>query len=235
METKIPTEVYIGFLDRTIEIHWDLHAYLMFGIWFGLVPFGILAIRFLKSKPTPWGIPRGVGRFDRIFVWWIMHVWSLYTAIVLSLAGTAVALVVSKGFSGSLHSFFGLGTVLFGCLQIVAAWQRGTHGGKNHKDSDPDDPSTWRGDHYDMTPRRRWFEAYHKTAGYFTALLALGAVATGLMQFWMVTIAVVFGMILIGLLVLVVVLEGKGMRHDTYEAVYGNHPDHPFNKARRDQ
>jgi hypothetical protein len=234
MKPEIPTEFYLPFMDQTYEIHWDLHAYLMFAIWFLLVPFGIMAIRFFKTKPTPWGIPRGVDKLDPIFIWWVMHIWSLYTAIGLSLAGLVIAVFVSEGFSGSIHSFFGFGTVLFGCLQVLSAWYRGSHGGKNHADSDPDDPATWRGDHYDMTRQRRWFEAYHKTGGYFGFLLALGAVATGLMQFWMPVIATLLLVILVGGLVLAIVLEGKGYRQDTYRAVFGSHPDHPFNKMRKD-
>jgi hypothetical protein len=228
MEFNIPTEVYIGFLDRTIEIHWDLHAWLMFGIWFGLVPFGILSIRYLKTRPVPWGLPRGGGLFDPIYVWWVMHLCSLYAAIGLSLAGLGLAMVVSGGFSGSLHSYFGIGTILLGSLQIIAAWMRGSHGGKNHPQSDPDDSATWRGDHYDMTQRRRWFEAYHKTGGYFALLLALGAVVSGLMQFWMPLIALLLAALLIGVFALVVVFERMGYRHDTYQAVFGNHRGHPF-------
>ncbi len=232
--SELPTEFYVGFLDRTFKIHWDLHAYLMFVTWFVLVPLGIMAIRFLKPKPTLWGIPRGVGKFDPLFIFWGLHTWSLYAAIALSIIATAIAIFVSNGFSGSLHSYFGIGTVLVGALQIVSAWQRGSHGGRNHINSDPDDPATWRGDHYDMTTRRRWFEAYHKTGGYFAILLALGAVATGLMQFWMPVIAVVLVFILAGAFVLIIVMEGYGYRQDTYRSVYGNHPDNPFNKMRKD-
>ena len=39
--------------------------------------------------------------------------------------------------------------------------------------ADPADPATWRGDHYDMTPRRRLFEAWHKTAGWSLIALAV--------------------------------------------------------------
>jgi hypothetical protein len=230
MKTEIPTEFYVAFLDRTFEIHWNLHAYLMFLCWFILVPFGIMAIRFLKTKPVPTGLPRGVGKFDRLFIWWVMHIWTLYTAIGLSLLGLTIAMVSSGGFSGSVHSFFGFGTVLFGTLQIIAAWYRGTHGGPNHLNSDPDDPTSWRGDHFDMTRQRRWFEAYHKTGGYFAMLLALGAVTTGLMQFWMPLIAIVLLLILLGGFGLFILAEGKGQRHDTYQAVFGSDPDHPGNK-----
>ncbi len=234
MKTEIPTEFYVAFLDRTFEIHWSLHAWLMFACWFVLVPFGVIAIRYFKTKPKPWGLPRGVGKLDPLFIWWGLHIWSLYTAIGLSLLGIAIAFFVSGGFSGSLHAWFGGATVVFGTLQIIAAWQRGSHGGHNHLNSDPDDPSTWRGDHYDMTPQRRWFEAYHKTGGYFAFLLAIAAVASGLMQFWMPVIALFMVLILLGGLAMAVVFEGRGHRHDTYQAVFGSHPDHPFNKQRKD-
>lgn len=234
MAGSIPKEVYLPFLDRTIDIHWDYHALLMVTIWFVLVPVGIVATRFFKPGPTLYGIEKGTGRLDSRLLWWTLHFGCLYSAIGLSLAGALVAIVVSGGFSGSVHALFGMATIAFGCLQIVSAWFRGSHGGKHGAQSDPDDPDTWRGDHFDMTPQRRWFEAWHKTAGYFSVLLALVAVVTGLMQFWMPAIA--FGLVAIFLcgLVLFVVLEGKGFRHDTYRSVYGNHPDNPYNKTRKD-
>ncbi|MEE9190383.1 MAG: cytochrome b561 domain-containing protein [Candidatus Neomarinimicrobiota bacterium] len=232
MNDNIPTEVYLAFLDRTIDIHWDYHAILMMGIWFILVPIGVVAVRFLKPKPTTYGIEKGTGKLDPKLIWWTIHYFSLYAAIGLSLAGMTVAMVVSGGFSGSMHSIWGFATILFGCLQIVSAWFRGSHGGKHGVDSDPDDPSTWHGDHFDMTPQRRRFEAYHKTAGYFTIMLALGAVISGLIHYWMPVIAIALGFIFVGLLVLFVLLESKGYRQDTYRSVYGNHPDNPYNKAR---
>jgi len=234
MNAKIPTEFYVAFLDRTFEVHWDLHAYLMFGVWFVLVPFGILSIRYLKNRPSAAGLPRGTSKLDLIFLWWGLHIWSLYAAISLSMLGVAIAIVASGGFSGSMHSIFGFATVLFGLLQVFAAWGRGSHGGQNHLDSAPDDPTTWRGDHYDMTTRRRWFEAYHKPGGYFGIFLALGAVTSGLIQFWMPLIAIALVIILLGGFVLIIMAEGKGLHHDTYRAVFGTRPDHPFNKMRKD-
>ncbi|MEZ5776926.1 MAG: cytochrome b561 domain-containing protein [Paracoccaceae bacterium] len=233
MTTEIPSEVYLGFLDRTIEVHWNYHAWLMFGIWFGFVPFALLITRFFKPRPRPYGLGRNPATGKPFEPFWArVHIWGLYTAIGLSLAGAGLAMLVSGGFSGSLHSFFGLATVTFGCLQIVAAWFRGSHGGKWGKHSDPDDPSTWHGDHYDMTPQRRWFEAYHKTAGYFALFLAVGAITSGLSNFWMPAIALTFSIVLLGGLALVVIFEGQRRRIDTYRSVYGNHPDHPWNRAR---
>lgn len=234
MKTGIPTEFYVGFLDRSFEIHWNYHAWLMFLCWFVLVPFGVFSIRYFKTRPKPEGLPRGIGKFDPLFIWWGMHIWTLYTAITLSLGGIALALIVSGGFSGSLHAWFGGLTVVFGALQILAAWQRGSHGGPNHLSSDPDDPSTWRGDHFDMTKRRRWFEAYHKTGGYLAIFLAFGAVTSGLMQFWMPVIAATLMVIILGVFAAAVILERFGHRHDTYQAVFGSHPEHPGNKTSED-
>lgn len=234
MSADIPTEVYVAFLDRTFELHWDYHAMLMTGIWFVLVPIGVIAVRFFKPKPTTYGIEKETGRLDAKLRWWTIHYVILYVAIALALLGMATATLANGGFSGSVHAIFGFGTMLFGCLQIVSAWFRGSHGGKHGADSDPDDPSTWRGDHFDMTPRRRWFEAYHKTCGYLAIVLALGAVASGLQRFWVPQIAIALVLILVVLPLAYVLLEGKGYRQDTYRSVYGKHPDNPHNKARED-
>lgn len=229
---RIPTEVHLGFLGRTIEIHWDKHALLMAFAWFVLVPVAILAIRYFKPRPTTYGIARDTGRFDRRLLWWTIHWTFLYAAIGLALAGTAVAVVVSQGFSGSVHAMFGLAATTMGCLQIGSAWLRGSHGGKQGAASDPDRPETWHGDHFDMTPQRRWFEAYHKAAGHLTLALALAAAATGLLQHWVTAAALIVGVAMVAGLLLTVLFEGLEMRQDTYRSVYGNHPDHPYNKAR---
>jgi hypothetical protein len=157
-QSHIPKEVYFDFLGTTIPIHWDYHAILMVGIWFVLVPLCILSIRYGKPKPRPHGIMVEI-RLSNIEWWWFsMHKFGFYVAIGLSLVGLTVALTVSRGFSGSVHSMFGILTVVFGCLQILSAWLRGKHGGRYYFTADPNDPATWRGDHYDMTPRRKRFE-----------------------------------------------------------------------------
>jgi len=143
-----------------------------------------------------------------------------------------MALTVSGGFSGSLHSFFGISTIALGCLQVVSGWVRGKHGGKNYYTADPNDPSTWRGDHYDMTPRRRKFEAYHKTAGYFVYFFAAGAVASGMMQYPMPGLATFIVTMVLIAFVVSVVLEYKGYRYDGYRAAHGYTMDAPFNKER---
>jgi hypothetical protein len=233
-QSHIPAEVNFDLLGLTIPIHWDYHAILMVTIWLLLVPICIITIRFGKPKPTLNGIKEKVSIKNPIWWWFNVHKYGLMLAVGLSLAGLAVAMTVSKGFSGSLHSLFGIMTIVLGCLQVVSGWLRGTHGGKNYYTAVPDDPSTWRGDHYDMTPRRRRFEAYHKTAGYFAVFFAVGAVASGLMQYPMPGLFVIILIAALIMFVLWVVLEYKGLRYDGYRAAHGYNPEHPFNQARKE-
>jgi hypothetical protein len=232
IQSHIPTEVYLDFLGTTIPIHWGYHAILMVSIWLVLVPACILVIRFGKPKPTLNGIREKVAITNLVWWWFSVHKYGLYIAVGLSLAGVAVALVVSRGFSGSVHSIFGITTVTLGCLQVVSGWLRGVHGGRNYYTADPNNPDTWRGDHYDMTPRRRKFEAYHKNAGYFAGFFAVGAVASGLMQYPMPALATVIVIAALIVFVASVVLEYKGFRYDGYRAAHGYNLEHPFNKER---
>jgi hypothetical protein len=234
MAYEIPSKAYIGLLDQVIDIHWDNHAMVMFGLWFVLVPAAMIAIRFGKPRPTIYGIPRGTRKLDRRLLWWTVHYYFLYATIILSICAGAFAVYLSGGFSATLHAYFGIGAILMGALQIVSAWFRGSHGGKQGEYSNPDDRSTWGGDHFDMSAQRRWFEAYHKTAGYFAITLAIGAVVSGLSQFWMPVLAAAFSVVIVVTMVLAVVMQGRGYHYDTYRSVYGNHPEHPFNKSRQD-
>lgn len=232
MNFEIPTEGRIPFLDITIPIHWENHALLMFGIWFVVVPLCVMLLRFGKIRPRRYGIPRGTHKWAWPEFPWSLHKYLLYAMIGLALAGVGFAMMLSGGFSGTLHSWFGIATVLMGLFQGISAWFRGSHGGRKDPGADPENRATWGGDHFDMTPRRRWFEAYHKTAGYFSLFFAGGAVATGLSQFWVPGIAIAFFVILLAGLLVAVFLQGTGRKHDTYQSVYGYHPDHPFNRQR---
>ena len=180
------------------------------------------------------GIRKKISLANREWWWFNVHQYVLYLAIVLSLGGVVVALTVSRGFSGSVHSVLGALTVFFGVLQILSAWMRGTHGGKYYYQAKPDRPETWGGDHYDMTPRRRRFEAYHKTAGYFAGLFAVGAASSGLMQYPMPVLASAALVAIMLIVVICVILEYRGQRYDTYRAVFGNDSEHPHNLSRTD-
>lgn len=228
----IPTEVYLGFLGRTIQIHWNYHALLMVGIWILLVPLCITIIRYFKPRPTEFGVQTKISISNPLWWWFNVHKYGLYTAVFLSLIGVAVALVVSGGFSGSVHATFGMLTVILGVLQVISGMLRGTHGGKYYNNADLNDPSTWHGDHYSRTTRRRIFEAYHKTAGYFTLFSALAAVGSGLMQYPMPILTGLVIVLPFAFLAAWVLLEYLEHRYDGYRAVHGYGMEHPYNKER---
>lgn len=233
-QSHIPKEVYLDFLGRTVEIHWSYHAVLMTFVWLFLVPLCILIIRFGKPKPTFYGLKRKVALYHSEWWWFSSHKWGMYLAMLLSVGGGIVAITVSKGFSGSVHSVFGILAITLGAVQVIAGWLRGKHGGKYYYTADPKDPSSWFGDHYNMTLRRRIFEAYHKNAGYFAGFCALAAVASGLMQYplpWLLAVVVTLFVLV---LANTAVLDFKGFRHDSYKAAHGTDPEHPFNKERQD-
>lgn len=232
MHPDIPVEGRLPFLDIVIPIHWENHAAAMFVLWFVLVPFAVMLLRFGKIAPRTYGIPRGTPKWAWPEFCWSLHKRLLYTVIALSFVVAAFAIVLTGGFSSSLHGWFGLATLFFGLAQGVSAWFRGSHGGRKDPGADPEDRATWSGDHFDMTPRRWWFEAWHKTGGYFTLFCAGAAVATGLAQFWVAWIAFAFGAIIVLGFLLSVILQGLGRNHDTYQSVYGTHPRHPFNQRR---
>lgn len=228
----VPREVYLGFLAQTIEIHWHFHAYLMVFVWIFMVPLCILAIRFGKPRPTATGLHRKVAWYNPEWWWFTTHKYGLALAMLLSFAGGVVAITVSKGYSGTVHATFGILAVTLGVIQVVAGAVRGKHGGKNYYTAKPDDPATWFGDHYNMTTRRRIFEAYHKNAGYIAGWCALGAVGTGLMQYPMPWLLGITLFLLTVVAITAIVCDYIGIRYDGYRAAHGVDPEAPYNKER---
>lgn len=232
MAADIPTEGRVPLLDVVIPIHWENHAALMVGVWFVMVPLAVMLLRYGKIAPATYGIPRGTPKWAWPELCWTVHKQLLYLAIGLAVGGAAFAITLTGGFSGSLHGWFGVATIALGVVQVVSSWFRGSHGGRKDPAADPDDRATWGGDHFDMTPQRWWFEAWHRTAGYFALFCAGGAVASGLGQLWLPGIALLFGVVVGAGLLVAVLLQGLGANHDTYMSVYGTHPEHPFNRRR---
>ena len=229
---QIPTEFHIGFLDTTISTHWEYHATFMVLVWLVLVPAAIVSLRYYKPKPTFKGLTKRIKPFEPTWAFFNFHKYGLYAAIGLSTLGFLVAVLVSWGFSGTVHSFFGIATVTLGILQGVSAYNRGGHGGRHYEKNDPNNPDTWRGDHFDMTPRRKKFEAYHKTVGYFTMFCVVGAISSGLVQYPISWLAGSVGALLVLLVLWAVIKEYQGTVYDTYRAAFGTDPDAPYNKLR---
>jgi hypothetical protein len=232
-DASIPLfEMWFGL---SVAPHWELHAWLMFSIWIALIPAVVVLTRFGKPPPSVAGIPKGSPKLGRKLFWFTMHRVGLFLLTGVSLMGGLIAVAAADCCSGTLHGVLGMATLTLGAVQIVTAGYRGTHGGRDPLQGSEDRPVFMRGDHYDMSPRRRWFEAYHKTAGYFTLVLAVGAVVTGLSQYWMTSVAILFGVAMAGWAAGAIVLEAKNYRHDTYLSNFGTGAHHPFNKERIDQ
>ena len=153
------------------------HGGLMLLAWFVLLPGGALAARFYKVLPG-----QDFPRVRDSGAWWLAHLGSQYAGAAL--AGLAVWIAwdaLGEAWDwGSPHVALGLAVMTLCALQVASGLLRGTKGGPTDIHADPHDPTTWRGDHYDMTLRRRVFETWHKRAGYVAFALALPTAWLGL-------------------------------------------------------
>ena len=195
-----------------------IHGLLMAAAWLVLLPAGVLVARFFKvTGSQDW--PR---ELDNQF-WWHGHRALNYAGIVLATAGVLLMAWLLDGFAlVSWHGRLGLLTMVLAWLQIASAWLRGSKGGPTDTGSDPADADTWRGDHFDMTRRRRLFESWHKSIGYLALLLAVPAAWLGLRQigagYWLQTVP---WLAMLLFLVLFRRFTRQGRRVDTYEAIWG--------------
>ena len=209
-----------GASSHTLDTAVIWHARFMVLAWAVLLPLGAIAARYFKVTPRQdW--PRQVDNR----AWWHAHRSFQYLGVALMLAGAALAWKVGTQSSrvALWHGYFGWSVVTLGVLQILSAWARGSKGG-------PTEPQL-RGDHYDMTRHRLWFEALHKGAGWLAVVLAIVTVTLGLIAAdaprWMpFTLALWW----LGLLALGWHLERAGRCIDTYQAIWGPDMKHPGNQ-----
>jgi len=195
------------------------HGRLMVAAWGVLLPLGVLIARFFKVTPRQdW--PRALD--SRL--WWHGHLALQYTGGVLMLAGLGLLLwsQPARGLA-HLHGILGYAVLAFGAMQFLAGWLRGTKGG-------PSEP-VLRGDHYDMTRRRRIFERFHKGMGYLALLLACATIFSGL---WQANAPRWMGLALagwwLGLAAVFALLQRRGRAIDTYQAIWGPGDAHPGNR-----
>ena len=204
------------------------HAGLMIAAWGAILPAGAVVARYHKVR-------RGQD-FPRVFdnpFWWTWHQGLQYSGMALSLAGLALVLSETGGRLATTHGWIGLSVIALGILQVLAGWLRGSKGGPTGSRADPRRPETWRGDHYDMTPRRHVFEGWHKVGGWTALLLAGAAILTGIdlagAPDWLLAAAgALFAAPALG------ILDGaaRGRWVDTYKALWGVDPRHPGNRRR---
>jgi hypothetical protein len=195
------------------------HGRLMVLGWGVLIPLGVVAARFLKVTPRQdW--PH---ELDNRF-WWRSHLTLQYAGGVCMAAGFILILAGGPGLAQAwLHRALGYCVLALGALQFLAGWLRGSKGGPSEQDM--------RGDHYDMTARRRIFEHVHRTFGYLAVGLAMAAVLTGLWAanapLWM-WIAIAGWWALLGAAFMR--LQLLGWHVSSYHAIWGPDPAHPGNR-----
>ena len=209
-------------LDATIM--W--HARAMVLAWAVLLPLGAVAARYFKVTPQQAWPHQPDNR-----AWWHAHRGLQYLGVAVMLIGTALVFNGRAGATAAAptaalwHGYLGWSVVALGMLQVLSAWFRGSKGG-------PTDVQL-RGDHYDMTRHRLWFEALHKSGGWLAVVLAIVTVALGLLAAdaprWMPLLLGAWWLILIAASVY---LERNGRCIDTYQAIWGPDMKHPGNQRK---
>ena len=200
-----------------------VHAALMVTAWAVLIPAGGVAARYFKVMPGQ-DFPRVVENLT----WWRWHRGLQYAALAVSTVALGVIVSETRGGFDTWHGRCGMAVMTLGWLQVVSAWLRGSKGGPTDLGADARDPATWRGDHYDMTPRRRAFEVWHKPVGWFVTVLAGVTILLGVQLVgdpaWLLALV---GCLQAGACLAVV--DGAVRRRwvDTYRSLWGFAPPQP--------
>lgn len=211
--------------DHSVSFEVAWHGRLMVLGWSIFVPIGILSARYFKILPRQqW--PK---KLDSQ-AWWYTHLTLQYATGVLTLAALWLIWDVSGNRDGAfLHRLMGWTTVVLCGVQYLAGWLRGSKGGPTEVAR----TGTIRGDHYDMTFRRKAFERMHKTVGYVCLLAALIAVFAGL---WMTNAPRWMWILIVGWWITVIVafigFQKAFGAAETYESIWGDDPDLPGNKLK---
>ena len=196
------------------------HGRAMTLAWGGLAPLAILFARYFKVLPQQdW--PRELDSQ----VWWRIH-W-IGQSTVLLLTVFAVGLVLSQAGPLGIHGALGYLVLVCVAAQVATGVMRGTKGGPTA----PSPSGDVRGDHYDMTPWRKAFEAAHKSLGYLVLVLASIVIVLGLWETnaprWMWLALAAWSTCLF---VLAIMLQRRGQAIDTYQAIWGPGLEHPGNR-----
>lgn len=206
--------------DVSFAVSW--HARVMVLGWGFLAPLAVLFARFFKVMPRQdW--PRELDNRQ----WWCAHWMGQSCVLVLSFLGLALVLP-ARWEEMNLHRWMGYGVLLLVVLQATLGLLRGTKGGPTA----PSPSGSIRGDHYDMTPRRRMFEALHKGFGYGVLLLSVVTIILGLWDAnaprWMWLVLSVWWVVM---LLSFVIFQKRGLAVDTYQAIWGTDLSHPGNQG----
>ena len=199
-------------------VYW--HARLMVLGWGILLPAGALVARYFKVLPTQnW--PKNL---DNKW-WWHAHRLLQWSGIGLATVGLYALWHQEPGRTdlARWHGWAGWALLSLGWMQILSGWLRGSKGGPTSEQL--------RGDHYDMTTRRVWFERLHKGLGWLCVLSAILVITTGMQLVdvprWMPVVLAIWWL---GLAALAWRWQTKGRCVDTYQAIWGPAPDLPGNR-----
>ncbi len=198
------------------------HARCMVLAWGVLLPVGALVARYFKVTPRQdW--PHVLDHK----AWWHAHRGLQWSGVILATWGVALAWNQGSAakLSAQLHAWAGWTVLVLGWLQVAAGLVRGSKGGPTSEQM--------RGDHYDMTPTRMWFERLHKSLGWLAVLLAVAVLVLGLQTAdaprWM---ALVLALWWLALALAAWRWQRAGRCIDTYQAIWGPDPRHPGNRVR---
>jgi hypothetical protein len=207
--------------DSHVIAPWAVwHARTMVLAWGLLIPLGALLARYFKVTPSQ----RWPAELDNKS-WWHGHRALQWTGVVVMTVGAALAWGEGHGASpgARLHAVVGWLVVAIGWFQIASGLARGTKGGPTAE--------AMRGDHYDMTRHRVWFERLHKSLGWLSVLAAVVATALGLVAAdaprWM---PLVLALWWIALASAAWHWQRSARCIDTYQAIWGPDPRHPGNR-----
>ncbi len=224
----------VGFglaLSGSVTSAMAVHAALMLTAWGLLIPAGGIVARYFKVMPGQ-DFPRVVENLT----WWRWHRGLQYGGMAVATVALGVILSETGGRFDTLHGRCGLAVMTLGWLQVVSGLLRGTKGGPTDSRANPLGPETWRGDHYDMTPRRHVFEAWHKPAGWAAVMLASATILFGLQLVgspaWLLFV--------VGALqatIFISIVDGVARQRwvATYASLWGPDPRHPGNRSTADK
>lgn len=219
-----------GSSTHTIAGWASWHGRAMVLAWGVLVPIGALIARYFKITPKQ----RWPEQLDNKF-WWRQHLRLQISGMAVCCVGLLLAFGNADGHFAAArwHALFGWTVAAAGAMQIVLGMLRGSKGGPTGIGARPELPSTWRGDHYDMTARRIWFERIHKSLGWLSVAVAVVTILLGLWVAdaprWMPIVLVVWWIALLGA---ATVWQMRGRCVDTYQAIWGPDPQHPGNRIK---
>jgi hypothetical protein len=198
------------------------HARSMVLGWGVLLPLGALVARYFKVTTRQ----RWPQQLDNK-AWWHAHRVLQWAGIAAVTIGAGLAWGHGSGASAAArwHGWVGWAIVSLGWLQIAAGLGRGSKGGPTSE--------VMRGDHYDMTPHRIWFERVHKGIGWLSIGAAMVVIVLGLhladAPRWM-------AVALAGWWLLLAAAAWRWQRQgrciDTYQAIWGPDPRHPGNRLK---